>query len=677
MKINNTVIRNSNFQFDSNDKCKISNNGAIFQILSSKLYSDKFNSIVREISSNMYDSHKAANKLDVPFVININHEYIEFKDFGIGLSEEEIDQIYKVYFNSTKSGDNNYIGGFGLGSKTPFAYTNIFNISSRKNGKKVDYICFMDDKFQPNIKKIGESSIDLSDTGFTVKFNIANNSDYESFLRAVQTNFDFYKVKPIVNNKQLEASVDYHPKKTLSNNFEYENFKYELMFSDHVGYWDQKINIIVGNIKYDISLNTLSMDDDHDFSRMFYNYILNIYIPVGSISLTVNREKIEYDKNTIDFLTNCLKLIQKDLVKQIVTIFTTPNNLEERRLIYGSFGSISNTTDLQILRRNVSEKYHFMKYYYNKYSKRLKEYGVYHIYDELYNYYNNKEKNIVYDDINFGKNNKIIKLLKEKLHEKDIGYFYVLKSEPTEELYKLTGINTIIKLSDFLGIKYEECIKIVKKTRKINDNFRLINYFSGLQKTVKEGYLIDISNTKQKTLNRIKDYLKNDLNVDLFIYDKSKKSQIQDLIKDKKLRFIMNDIKFSDLLNLYDGFLKNMHRYIETSSNYYQNHNRTKQNFNERDFEEYMKYIDCIKDDKIQDDSIFVYNHLFNAYSPLNNCIFEQRLAFYNKIKSVLNKKIQNIKKYYDLFLDLKYNKVNTNILNNLYQTVKLNGNIS
>ena len=112
MKINNTVIRNSNFQFDSNDKCKISNNGAIFQILSSKLYSDKFNSIVREISSNMYDSHKAANKLDVPFVININHEYIEFKDFGIGLSEEEIDQIYKVYFNSTKSGDNNYIGGF-------------------------------------------------------------------------------------------------------------------------------------------------------------------------------------------------------------------------------------------------------------------------------------------------------------------------------------------------------------------------------------------------------------------------------------------------------------------------------------------------------------------------------------------------------------------------------------
>ena len=175
----------------------------------------------------------------------------------------------------------------------------------------------------------------------------------------------------------------------------------------------------------------------------------------------------------------------------------------------------------------------------------------------------------------------------------------------------------------------------------------------------------------------IRGIVNDDLNVDLFIYDKSKKSQIQDLIKDKKLRFIMNDIKFSDLLNLYDGFLKNMHRYIETSSNYYQNHNRTKQNFNERDFEEYMKYIDCIKDDKIQDDSIFVYNHLFNAYSPLNNCIFEQRLAFYNKIKSVLNKKIQNIKKYYDLFLDLKYNKVNTNILNNLYQTVKLNGNLS
>ena len=364
MKINNTVIRDTNFQFNNNDKCKISNNGAIFQILSSKLYSDKFNSIVREISSNMYDSHKAANKLDVPFEINLTYEYIEFKDFGVGLSEEEIEQIYKVYFNSTKSADNDFIGGFGLGSKTTFAYTNIFNIISKKNGKKLEYICFMDNQFQPNIKKINESEVDMDDTGFTVKFNIANTQDYNEFLSAIQHNFDYYKVKPLFNHKPLESSQNYNISKKFTK--EFDSFKYELSLVNNYNYWNQNINIIVGNIKYDIDLTKLEGFDD----RMFYNYILDIFIPVGSVSLTVNREKLEYDKNTVEFLKNCFASIKKDIIDQLFTIYTTPKNIVERRAIQSHIGSITNNNIFSDLKSRLNE-FEIHKYYYNKYSNRL------------------------------------------------------------------------------------------------------------------------------------------------------------------------------------------------------------------------------------------------------------------------------------------------------------------
>lgn len=668
MKINNTVIRDTNFQFNNNDKCKISNNGAIFQILSSKLYSDKFNSIVREISSNMYDSHKAANKLDVPFEINLTYEYIEFKDFGVGLSEEEIEQIYKVYFNSTKSADNDFIGGFGLGSKTPFAYTNIFNIISKKNGKKLEYICFMDNQFQPNIKKINESEVDMDDTGFTVKFNIANTTDYNDFLSAIQHNFDYYKVKPLFNHKPLESSQNHNVSKKFIK--EFDSFKYELSLVNNYNYWNQNINIIVGNIQYDIDLTKLEGFDD----RMFYNYILDIFIPVGSVSLTVNREKLEYDKNTVEFLKNCFASIKKDIIDQLFTIYTTPKNIVERRAIQSHIGSITNNNLFSDLKSRLNE-FEIHKYYYNKYSNRLQEYGMYSLSDEMYSTYSRIEC-VIYDDVNIGNNKKIFKILKEKLKDKGISYFYILKSEPTEEFYNITGLMTIDKMSDFLGIQYEECIKIIKKVRKVNDNFRLINYLSGLQKTVKTGYIITTEQKNKYKIDVIKDFLKKHLNCDIFLYNHLDKIEIQELVKDKKLRFIMNNIKFSDLLNLYDGFLKDMSRYIPTSSNLYQSKYRTKYEFIERDFEEFIKYIDCIKDDKIQDDAIFVYNHIFNAYSPLNNYLFQQRSAFYNKIKSVLNKKIDNIMNYYKLFMDLKYHRVNNNILNNLYQVVNLNGNV-
>lgn len=668
MKINNTVIRDTNFQFNNNDKCKISNNGAIFQILSSKLYSDKFNSIVREISSNMYDSHKAANKLDVPFEINLTYEYIEFKDFGVGLSEEEIEQIYKVYFNSTKSADNDFIGGFGLGSKTPFAYTNIFNIISKKNGKKLEYICFMDNQFQPNIKKINESEVDMDDTGFTVKFNIANTQDYNEFLSAIQHNFDYYKVKPLFNHKPLESSQNYNISKKFTK--EFDSFKYELSLVNNYNYWNQNINIIVGNIKYDIDLTKLEGFDD----RMFYNYILDIFIPVGSVSLTVNREKLEYDKNTVEFLKNCFASIKKDIIDQLFTIYTTPKNIVERRAIQSHIGSITNNNIFSDLKSRLNE-FEIHKYYYNKYSNRLQEYGMYSLSDEMYSSYSRVEC-VIYDNVNIGNNKKIFKILKEKLKDKGISYFYILKSEPTEEFYNITGLMTVDKMSDFLGIQYEECIKIIKKVRKVNDNFRLINYLSGLQKTVKTGYIITTEQKNKYKIDVIKDFLKKHLNCDIFLYNHLDKIEIQELVKDKKLRFIMNNMKFSDLLNLYDGFLKDMSRYIPTSSNLYQSKYRTKYEFIERDFEEFIKYIDCIKDDKIQDDAIFVYNHIFNAYSPLNNYLFQQRSAFYNKIKSVLNKKIDNIMNYYKLFMDLKYHRVNNNILNNLYQVVNLNGNV-
>jgi hypothetical protein len=89
-----------------------------FQILSSGLYANKIRAVIRELSCNATDSHTAAGTQDTPFDVHLPNSlepYFSIRDYGIGLSQDQVTSIYTTYFESTKSGSNDYIGALGLG----------------------------------------------------------------------------------------------------------------------------------------------------------------------------------------------------------------------------------------------------------------------------------------------------------------------------------------------------------------------------------------------------------------------------------------------------------------------------------------------------------------------------------------------------------------------------------
>ena len=108
---------------------RIRNSAKAFSILSSGLYANKIRAIIRELSCNAVDSHVAAGKADVPFEVHLPtalSPWFSIRDFGTGLSHEQVTKIYTTYFESTKTDSNDFIGALGLGSKSPFSYTNNF-----------------------------------------------------------------------------------------------------------------------------------------------------------------------------------------------------------------------------------------------------------------------------------------------------------------------------------------------------------------------------------------------------------------------------------------------------------------------------------------------------------------------------------------------------------------------
>ena len=152
MKIQSTQNDVTLSQNITSSKFRIAQTKHTFQILSSGLYSDKITAIIRELSCNAYDSHVVAGCPERPFEVHFPNQHVNtfrIRDYGTGLSHEDVMGLYTTYMESTKQASNDQVGCFGLGSKSPFAYTDSFTVCSYFEGKKSTYNLFIGDEGVP------------------------------------------------------------------------------------------------------------------------------------------------------------------------------------------------------------------------------------------------------------------------------------------------------------------------------------------------------------------------------------------------------------------------------------------------------------------------------------------------------------------------------------------------
>ena len=96
----------------------------IFNVLRNQLYSDKILAVIREYTANAIDANIEAGKADRPVEITLPTTFdptFKVRDFGPALNEQEIEEVYAMYGESTKRSSNSQIGMLGLGSKSGFA----------------------------------------------------------------------------------------------------------------------------------------------------------------------------------------------------------------------------------------------------------------------------------------------------------------------------------------------------------------------------------------------------------------------------------------------------------------------------------------------------------------------------------------------------------------------------
>lgn len=142
-----------------------------FRILSDGLYKYKIRAVIREYLCNAYDSHKMAKNTTDEISIHVPdlmEPWFEISDRGLGLSKEDIREIFTVYFVSTKTDTNDAIGCLGLGSKSGFAVSDQFTVTSIKDGFKYVYVCFMNSQGKPDAELKFEGEVD-EPNGVTIR----------------------------------------------------------------------------------------------------------------------------------------------------------------------------------------------------------------------------------------------------------------------------------------------------------------------------------------------------------------------------------------------------------------------------------------------------------------------------------------------------------------------------
>jgi len=284
----------------------------IFNVLRNQLYSDKILAVLREYSCNAVDSHTEAGHnrpIEVTLPSRLSLE-LKIRDYGTGLSETDIQEIYAFYGESTKRKSNSLIGQLGLGSKSAFAYGDNFVINSFYNGIKTTYNAYIDPS---QIGQIATLASAPSNEANGVEIVIpVKPADCENFVNTARSLFTFFKVKPIVRGA---ANFTYEEKPSIYSGADWRIFK-----TDRNSYGRSCV-AVMGNIGYTISSSALKLDENNDaeatIERLLSNCDIQLDVPIGDLDIAASREGLQYTDRTIANIKKRILVIRDFLVADI------------------------------------------------------------------------------------------------------------------------------------------------------------------------------------------------------------------------------------------------------------------------------------------------------------------------------------------------------------------------
>ena len=226
-------------------------------------YSNTRLAVVREITANALDANAEANAsrpIEVKLPTSMNPTFA-VRDFGGGLSQEDVFGLYSKYGKSTKRESNNYIGAFGIGKFAPLSYGENFTCVSYHGGVKKTYNVFVNDDDDTKIAMIGEAEPTDEPTGLSIEVAVSD-SDVGEFKEIAQKFFEFFSNEEMP--KFIGVDDDFiSPREKILESDNDDWFFVKENDSSRYGYnhASNRSHILMGRVKYPIDTNAINLNN--------------------------------------------------------------------------------------------------------------------------------------------------------------------------------------------------------------------------------------------------------------------------------------------------------------------------------------------------------------------------------------------------------------------------------
>ncbi len=295
-------VKNSGFKIQASSKA--------FEILSSNIYTHKIRAVIREISCNAHDAHVAAGS-DAQFDVHLPthlEPWFSVRDYGLGLSDDDIREVFTTYFYSTKTNSNDYIGALGLGSKSPFCLVDSFAVTSYHNGMKRQYTCYKSEDGEPQIAMLSEAPTDRP-TGLRIFVDVEQNS-ISKFREEAEYIYSFFNKLPNINVPSVLENLN------KANKYVVDTPEFKANFT----HGEQ--HAVMGNVAYKIPYEYCDG----------LNIDCNLYFNIGELSFDPGRENLSMDKKTIAAIKTRIESIKQNMRTYVEDIIESKPTVFEKAL---------------------------------------------------------------------------------------------------------------------------------------------------------------------------------------------------------------------------------------------------------------------------------------------------------------------------------------------------------
>ena len=291
-----------------------------------KLYDNPVEAAIREYVSNAYDANVEAGSTE-PVHLHVPTEdepYLEVSDTGNGLDYLGIVSVFANFGTSTKRDSNEFIGGFGIGSKSGLAISDKIHVSSVCNGLLNKFVIERKDGILQT-RFIAENKETKSTSGTTVTVNL-NENFIEHNSPMLLTKYHYviqgWSVKELIvdNPKKQFGSLNDDRISDTYHKIPNTDTWIHNSFLTTTDYQTTTQRLRIGKVLYKIPDNIVQKLSDEIYYKIRQVNMVHD-VPIGKFKVNYAREKLDVsDPKTVKKLVSIMKQAYKEYTREYTAI---------------------------------------------------------------------------------------------------------------------------------------------------------------------------------------------------------------------------------------------------------------------------------------------------------------------------------------------------------------------